>query len=81
MGLVALPVFKTGGPAKSGPVGSIPTRLRQPFAPDWSSRGFSAAVRGLHHRPGVPADNQARFCGGVAAGSWRPMVAAIPRME
>lgn len=29
MGLVALPVFKTGGPAKSGPVGSIPTRLRQ----------------------------------------------------
>jgi len=26
---VALPVFKTGGPAKSGPVGSIPTRLRQ----------------------------------------------------
>ena len=28
MGLVALPVFKTGGPAKSGPVGSIPTRLR-----------------------------------------------------
>lgn len=34
MGLVAFPVFKTGGPAKSGPVGSIPTRLRQlsPFA-------------------------------------------------
>lgn len=31
LGLVALPVFKTGGPAKSGPVGSIPTRLRQPF--------------------------------------------------
>ena len=28
LGLVALPVFKTGGPAKSGPVGSIPTRLR-----------------------------------------------------
>jgi len=30
LGLVAFPVFKTGGPAKSGPVGSIPTRLRQP---------------------------------------------------